>query len=98
MKFLNKESSNEVENAIQQFLYRSRVSINSARLARFCFYRKRKNQPPEIIFVEVKRYDEDNIKPWQRKIKNLFRSVNLDYRVAFGLNENGTPRFRKDIP
>jgi VRR-NUC domain-containing protein len=96
MQYLNKRSNNE--KAIQEFyIARGYQSVRRG-WPDFCFWKKNKNGAPEFIFVEVKRHDEGNIKPWQRKIKNIFRSLNLDYRVAFGLNEDGTSRFRKDIP
>lgn len=61
----------------------------------FVFYKKRPGQKTEYLFIEVKRPNQNTIKAWQRRIKNVFEDLGLDYFVCFGLNSEGKPDFKQ---
>lgn len=107
MKYLNKESNNQTEKAVQAYLH----SLGYISIKRgwpdFCFYRGPRGKR-EYIFVEVKKpiipgtpFSRKKIKhpltPPQRRMKNIFQDLGLDYRACFGLLKNGSPNFRNDL-
>ena|SRR3989338_3732627 len=107
MKYLNKESNNETERAVQRYFH----SLGYISIRRgwpdFCFYRGPRSKR-EYIFVEVKKpiisgtpfsrkKKQRPITSPQRRIKNIFYDLGLDYRVCFGLREDGSPNFRSDL-
>jgi len=107
MKYLNKESNNETERIVQRYFH----SLGYMSIRRgwpdFCFYRGPRGKR-KYIFVEVKKpimrgtpfcrkKKKHPITPPQRRIKNIFQDLGLDYRVCFGLLEDGSPNFRNDL-
>jgi len=108
MKYLNKKSSNETERNVQEyFLSLGYISIRRG-WPDFCFYRGPRGKR-EYIFIEVKKpimpgkpFSKKKSKcspitPAQRRMKNIFKDLGLDYRVCFGLLEDGTPNFRTGL-
>ena len=108
MKYLNKESINETEKTVQAYYHSLGYTSIKRGWPDFCFYRGPRGKR-EYIFVEVKRnikpgtpfYKKNKkhnlITPAQRRIKNIFQDLGLDYRVCFGLLEDGTPNLRTDL-
>jgi hypothetical protein len=94
-KYINKISNNPTEKAVQEwFIAQGYFSLKRG-WPDFCFWRRDENRKKEYVFVEVKRSNQTTIKNHQRKIKNIFNDLGLTYRVAFGLNEDGTPNFKE---
>ena len=96
MKYLNKISNNETEAKVQKYFHSLGFQSIKRGWPDFCFYKKKRGQKTEYVFVEVKRKEEKNIKNYQRKIKNIFKDLGLDYKICFGVLEDGSPNFRKE--
>lgn len=107
MKYLNKESNNETEKSVQKYFHSLGYTSIKRGWPDFCFY-KRNTGKIEYIFIEVKKpvipgtpfarkRRNSSITPAQRRMKNIFEDLGLDYRVCFGLSENGSPNFRTDL-
>lgn len=62
-------------------------------MARLCVLEKPADGKRIYQFVEVKQHTKDYIRNNQRKVKNIFRALNLDYRVAYGITPDGSPNF-----
>lgn len=107
MKYLNKESNNETERMVQHYFHSLGYTSIRRGWPDFCFYRGPRGKR-EYVFVEVKKpiipgtpfcgkKKKRPITPAQRRIKNIFQDLGLDYRVCFGLSEDGLPNFRNDL-
>jgi hypothetical protein len=95
MKHLNKVGRNVVERSIQHWYFANGFQSLKSGWPDFVFWKKAADGKTTYQFVEVKQYMNDNIRNNQRKVKNIFRSFNLDYRVAFGILPDGSPNFQK---
>jgi hypothetical protein len=95
MKHLNKLSKNVVEKSVQDWYLANGFQSLKSGWPDFVFWKKSPDGKTIYQFVEVKQHNNDNIRNNQRKVKNIFRSFNLDYRVAYGLLPDGSPNFQK---
>lgn len=108
MHYLKKLSSNKTERAVQEHYHSLGYTSIKRGWPDFCFWKKEPGKKAEYIFVEVKpapplkgtpfrkkkTYSQQNVlTPPQRKIKNIFKSLGLDFRVAFGVNNDGSPNY-----
>lgn len=91
MRYINKLSSNTTEAEVQSFFHNQGYMSIRRGWPDFCFW-KNVNGKREYLFIEVKKSDEKNIKPWQRKVKNIFADLGLKYKVCFGMKD-GMPNF-----
>jgi len=95
MKYINKQSTNKTESEVQKYFLDNGYQSIKRGWPDFCFWKKEKGKKPEVIFVEVKRSNQSGIKTPQRKIKNIFKKLGLDHRIAFGVLEDGSPNYAK---
>ncbi|MAH46458.1 hypothetical protein CMI37_11540 [Candidatus Pacearchaeota archaeon] len=89
MSKLNKLSNNVTEKEVQEYFHDLGYHSIKRGWPDFCFFKGK-----DIIFVEVKRSDQNTIKSHQRRIKNIFKKLGLDYRVAFGMKD-GKPDYKQ---
>ncbi len=93
MKHLNKLSKNVVEKSIQDWYFANGFQSLKSGWPDFVFWKNSPDGKTIYQFVEVKQHTKDNIRNNQRKVKNIFRALDLDYRVAYGITADGSPNF-----
>ena len=100
--YLTKIKKNKFESKVQEYYIKKGYLFLSRGWPDFIFYKlwnyKKGGIPQgiDIQFVEVKRNNQTTIKPAQKRMKKLFKLLGLDYKVCFGVNDDGSPNF-KDI-
>lgn len=109
MRYLNKLSGNKTELAVQNYYHELGYQSIKRGWPDFCFWKSLPGGKRKYIFVEVKKpvvpgspfsrkkKNRQPVTPAQRRIKNIFLDLGLDYRVAFGLLPDGTPDFRVNV-
>jgi len=92
--YFNKPKTNITEKQVQEYYKSLGYKSLSRGWPDFVFYKEKGKWNREYIFIEVKRENQDSIKPAQRKMRNIFRRCGLNYEVCFGVKPDGTPNFR----
>lgn len=92
--YLNRLSTNKSERIVQEYYHKHGYKSIHRGFPDFCFYKENGKGKREYIFVEVKRSNQNSIKPAQRKMRNIFKRHGIAYKVAFGVFPDGSPNFK----
>lgn len=95
MNYLDHKKSNKHEEAVRQYFHSYGFKSLSRGWPDFVFFKQRADGKNEVVFVEVKPPEGRTIKRHQDAIKQLLEELGADYRVAFGVNEDGSPNFKE---
>ena len=93
--YINRTKRNDTEYSVQQYF----ISQGYDSLARgwpdFLFFKFDNKGKIEAVFVEVKRSNQNCIKSHQNTIRKLLGHLGIEVKVCFGMNEDGTPNFKR---
>jgi len=95
MDYLNREKKNKHEEAVRRYFHAQGFSSLSRGWPDFVFFKPLPDRKLQVIFVEVKPPDGRTIKAPQGAIKEILESFGCDVRVAFGVDQQGAPIFKK---
>jgi hypothetical protein len=95
MDYLNKEKKNKHEEAVRQHFHAQGFKSLSRGWPDFVFFKPSTGQKLEVVFVEVKPPGGQTIKTHQGAMKEILESFGCDVRVAFGVDEQGIPVYKK---
>lgn len=95
--FPKRELKNPIEEGIRLWYENQGYESIHRGWPDFCFFKYQLDGTMETRFVEVKRPNQTTIKPAQKMIRTIFRQFNIDVKVAFGMNEDGTPNFKEPV-
>ncbi len=95
MDYLNHQKKNRHEEAVRQYFHSQGFQSLSRGWPDFVFFKETNEGKKEIVFVEVKPPQGETIKTHQGAIKEILETFGCDVRVAFGVDESGSPVYKK---
>lgn len=91
----NRIRKNKHEGAVQSWFFKNGYESLARGWPDFVFFKMLPDEKIEAIFVEVKPPDRSMIKPDQHMIKEIFKRLGIEVKVAFGILEDGSPNFQE---